>query len=246
MTPVRYILVAIAVAAAFAAGVIASRYGRPPAPTEIVISPRVEPAGETADAAPRPLGTCPSGMAAIPGGTLWQGAIADLPPGSDAEVAVPEFCIDVYEYPNRHHGMPRTHVNLAEARALCERESKHLCSEAEWLMACSGPSARPYSYGELRERWRCNTDGVTPGDALFIAPSGSHPGCRNEFGVFDLNGNVSEIVDGYSSIGGQMVVRGGTAWVGYQYGQSCYSRHTHPKDDAGWSDDGFRCCKDVE
>lgn len=37
------------------------------------------------------------------------------------------------------------------------------------------------------------------------------------------------------------ILRGGTMWSETHYGQSCHSRHAHPKD-ASSADDGFRCC----
>ena len=79
---------------------------------------------------------------------------------------------------------------------------------------------------------------------ISIVPSGSHPGCYNRWGVFDLNGNVSEWVGSinHRPDGSIAVLRGGTAWPGEDYGQDCFTRHAHPIFDAHWPDDGFRCC----
>jgi len=153
------------------------------------------------------------------------------------------FCMDIYEFPNIHHHLPRTEVSFLQAQELCRNEGKRLCSEFEWERACSGINEWAYSYGPEKENFRCNTDGVVEGDSGFIAPSGSHPGCKNRWGVYDLNGNVSEWVDAKEP-GNLAVLRGGAPWKSHHYGQSCFSRHAHPINDSSWLDDGFRCCAD--
>ncbi|MCB9475599.1 MAG: SUMF1/EgtB/PvdO family nonheme iron enzyme [Deltaproteobacteria bacterium] len=187
---------------------------------------------------------CPDGMAGIPAGsvdTKWTvtpgGDVADRGEARPVEA----FCIDRYEYPNERMALPRAKVNYIEAVELCRKAGKRLCREDEWELACAGPAARAYSYGVEKEPWRCNTDGVETGSDEFLAASGSHPGCRNAYGVYDLNGNLSEWVDKRVN-GNGAVVRGGTMWRA-EYGQSCYSRHRHGTTER-WVDDGFRCCAD--
>ncbi len=186
--------------------------------------------------------TCPEGMAVILGGQL------QLPPPEDDEKHLPvfetveTFCMDVYEYPNKKYEVPLTGLTFIDAQKICVSEGKRLCTEDEWLFACAGPESRPYSYSRIFQPWRCNTDGVYAGDCAKIGPSGSHPGCHNEYGVFDLNGNVSEWVTSREGMQDQYAVMGGAAWPA-DYGQSCYSRHTHSlEDSAKYGDDGFRCC----
>ena len=191
---------------------------------------------------------CPSDMAVIPGSSIkWVWTYSEQGEHRRVQTKLREikpFCMDRYEYPNRIHAMPRTEVSYIEAQDLCSKEGKYLCTEFQWEFSCSGEEGRPYSYGMQKEPWRCNTDGVATGNTVLIAPAGSHPGCRNRYGVFDLNGNVSEWV-AMRERGSLGVVRGGTAWPTDEYGQSCFSRHAHPVTDSQWPDDGFRCCKDA-
>jgi formylglycine-generating enzyme required for sulfatase activity len=111
-----------------------------------------------------------------------------------------------------------------------------------------------------------------PGEeALPIAPAGSFEQCRSPEGVHDLNGNVSEWVadpwnfeafgtpdtltqaaalDEHPPPGAGVeeepssfrTLRGGTMWSETFYGQSCHSRHGHPRTSPS-DDDGFRCCQ---
>ena len=155
------------------------------------------------------------------------------------------FCMDKFEYPNILHHFPKTEVSYFEAKELCEQSGKRLCTEHEWERACIGDNEWEYSYGPEKELFRCNTDGVEMGDDSLIAPCGSHPGCKNKWGVYDLNGNVSEWVE-ENEPGNHGVLRGGTAWKTDAYGQSCFSRHAHLRTDNTWKDDGFRCCAKVE
>lgn len=111
-----------------------------------------------------------------------------------------------------------------------------------------------------------------PGDhPLPIAPAGAFESCRSPEGVSDLNGNVSEWVAtpwNFEAFGDPdtltqgaaldespppgagidgdrpsfRTLRGGTMWSETFYGQSCHSRHAHPRTTPS-DDDGFRCCR---
>ena len=192
---------------------------------------------------------CPVGMVPIPGGEsdkIWlmkddgkQERISSTP------YNIKPFCMDKFEYPNKKHAKPVVHISFLDAREKCMKAGKRLCSEREWEWACTNSVDWKHCYGNQFEAWRCNTTGVIVGDIKQIGPTGSHPGCKNVFGVYDLNGNVSEWVDTVEP-GNMGVLRGGTAWVSNEYGQSCFSRHLHPITDKQWPDDGFRCCTDAD
>jgi formylglycine-generating enzyme required for sulfatase activity len=103
--------------------------------------------------------------------------------------------------------------------------------------ACSGVSVCPYPH--CRVSASPAGDGGPCGAAFQLKPTGSFPDCINEWGVFDINGNVWELVDHGDGIDH---FRGGA----YNCGDSeALHRCDH---DATWgpSARGFRCCKDPE
>lgn len=99
------------------------------------------------------------------------------------------FCIDRYEYPNEEGATPLGGVTWLQALAKCRAQGKRLCTSAEWQRVCSGPSGGAYPYGNEYDRRRC----VSGRDhRRGSAPSGSHPDCKSEEGVYDLSGNLWE------------------------------------------------------
>lgn len=145
--------------------------------------------------------------------------------------------------------LPWFPVTLAQAGAACQAAGKRLCTPAEWLDACRGPDQTVYSYGDPYSATTCN--GIDAfcycepsphcyskcGAAFHVMPTGSFSDCTNEWGLFDINGNVWEAVE-YGD--GQEHFRGGA----YNCGDS---EALHRCDyDATWNPSarGFRCCKD--
>lgn len=161
----------------------------------------------------KPL-SCPNGMAFV-----------DMPP---ARTSTPflRFCIDKYEYPNRAGGMPQTKLSLDEARALCERQGKRLCTEDEWKWACAGLEGRIYPYGNSFIDGRCNNDTRT------IESSGSKTNCVSPFGGYDMVGNVLEWVT---------AANGRPALMGGPYSK-CQNASPAQNTDAKPLS-GVRCCK---
>jgi formylglycine-generating enzyme required for sulfatase activity len=91
----------------------------------------------------------------------------------------------------------------------------------------------PHCYNQVS-----NEGGGPCGAAFRVMPTGSFPDCVNAYGVYDINGNVWEIVD---TDDGLEHFRGGA----YNCGDS---EMLHKCDyDATWgpSAKGFRCCKDL-
>jgi len=121
------------------------------------------------------------------------------------------FCMDRYEYPNRPGDYPVVMVTYYEAAQLCKAEGKRMCTEDEWTFACEGEDARPYPYGYERDPGKCVTDRRSGKaykpytgkrtEPYFVeqvadlwrgTPSGVKNECTNEFGVYDLSGNIDE------------------------------------------------------
>ncbi len=171
------------------------------------------------------------------------------------------FCIDRYEYPNRHGEYPVVVSTYAESQAACAAEGKRLCTETEWTFACEGEEGLPYPYGYERDPSRCHFERKAPLDiARDFAPrmlpstataldrafeglrSGERPACRSPFDVFDLTGNVDEWTTTVRRHGYRMILKGGHS--GYVRSRCrpatrghgpLYVNHTQ----------GFRCCRDA-
>ena len=154
---------------------------------------------------------------------------------------MPAFAIDRYEYPNRPGNEPMTGVALLEARGLCAKEGKTLCTQAQWTRACSGDAGRRFPYGNDYISGVCAAgfDGNAQTQPL---PSGLFSRCRTPEGVYDMAGNAAEWADGNGDnlLGGD--------WTGSlktpELSESC--RTNIPAEEVGTERRGFRCCKTVK
>lgn len=116
--------------------------------------------------------------------------LVDLPPGKQDRPFF-KVCIDRYEYPNTKDQRPKTGVSYDEARELCRKQGKRLCTAEEWQWGCSGLEGYTYPYGWNPEKHKCNTD-----DQTLPEPSGARHNCISKFGGYDMVGNVFEWVVG--------------------------------------------------
>ena len=145
--------------------------------------------------------------------------------------------------------------------------TKRLCKPAEWRNACMGPSHTTYGYGNTNEPRRCNDHGRSPVVAMYgnddlndptkwnwermnqpmlnqlpgtLAHAGDHPDCTNDYGVYDMVGNLHEWVADPKG-----TFQGGYYQDTQLNGEGCtYKTMAH----AVWYHDystGFRCCSDV-
>jgi formylglycine-generating enzyme required for sulfatase activity len=133
--------------------------------------------------------------------------------------------------------LPWTLVTQEEAEAACASVGFALCSNAEWLKACSGEGApRRFPYGEAHAPHRCN-DHVS-GDAR-VRPAGAFAECVTPEGTFDLSGNVWERTRDGQKRGASFRVNAVTFHV---EAAQCDAQYFAP---AALSDDdlGFRCCR---
>ena len=191
---------------------------------------------------PTPVATgmaCPEGMRLVGAGAFKMGtAPGDPMMGFDekalASVEVGSFCIDIFEYPNKRGTSPTASVGFADAKRLCEAQSKRLCSEAEWEKSCKGPGGAKWPYGNSFDANTCNTEDDI-GDSRSLSPGGRFAKCRSGFGVADLSGNVAEWTS-------DRMIKGGSFASG-DYAVRCSAR----KNGASFaksSEVGFRCCSD--
>ena len=99
-------------------------------------------------------------------------------------------------------------VNWLQAKMACEKAGKRICTEEEWVSACSGEPAEDnnnngmwgdddvegqmYPYGATYQPGNCHDQGDKyAGKAL---ATGSKDQCRTPSAIFDLAGNISEWV----------------------------------------------------
>lgn len=146
--------------------------------------------------------------------------------------------IDRFEYPNREGVRPATKVDYDDAVKLCEGVGKHLCSENEWELACSGPTRAKFPWGDAAPGpKRCVTKG-----AKGPAPSGSFTKCVGPSGVADLVGNVAEWTSTPFTEGKpQRVIRGGS-YLQSDAKLACDVRDYSLPGQGGSTHLGFRCC----
>ncbi|QSQ19217.1 SUMF1/EgtB/PvdO family nonheme iron enzyme [Pyxidicoccus parkwayensis] len=192
-------------------------------------------------------GDCPADMRRVSGGAFKMGTAEDdtmkfLDERPLASVQVPSFCIDVHEYPNRAGVPPKVGVSWEDARGLCEREGKRLCTEEEWEKACKGPGNARFPYGNTYNANTCNTETET-GDDRTLATSGSYKDCRSAYGVVDMAGNVAE----WTSTRFDKVdfTQKGGAFNRPDYSSRCSARKNGAPSERSNSV-GFRCCSGVK
>lgn len=94
---------------------------------------------------------------------------------------------------------PMNCVQYYAAEAYCSFAGGSVCTEKQWLSACSGPDARPFPYGNSFDLNACHMSSsseTVEGRARDTVPTGSYATCQGGLkGLFDMSGNVSEWVD---------------------------------------------------
>jgi len=166
---------------------------------------------------------------------------------------------------------PQGYISGKQARVACEQSGKRLCKADEWRNACMGPKKTVFPYGNKREVGRCNDNGRSAmhffnpqlddkpehlwmwghaGNMIdprlnqlegTLTRTGERSDCTNDYGVFDMVGNLHEWVDDPDG-----TFQGGYYLDTHLNGDGCYYRTTaHPMSHYDYST-GFRCCADVE
>jgi sulfatase modifying factor 1 len=166
---------------------------------------------------------------------------------------------------------PQGYISGVDASAACKQSGKRLCKPDEWRNACMGPKRTKFPYGNRRERGVCNDNGRSSlrffnpqlddkpehrwmwgyaGNMTdprlnqldgTLTRTGERSECTNEYGVYDMVGNLHEWVDDPDG-----TFQGGYYLDTHINGDGCYYRTTaHPMSHLDYST-GFRCCADVE
>lgn len=151
-----------------------------------------------------------------------------------------QFCIDQYEATLDGSAaksvagvIPAVSITQIEATGACVSVGKRLCSDAEWLRACQGPSGYTYPYGNTLQVGSCNDSGS-------IAVTGNYAGCITEDGVYDMVGNVGEWTNDPNG-----TFRGGFFGDIALNGQGCLYVTTAFNASHSDTRTGFRCCADA-
>ena len=184
------------------------------------------------------------GGGASSGGGAGGGGVVDA--GCPAEMVTTHDggCIDRYEAFITSEGtfsragvFPANFLTSAEEQAACALMGKHVCTEAEWVSACEGPSGFRYPYGNTSSSTACNgLDALVHGPSL----SGQFTNCVGGYpGLFDLSGNLAERTS--TCDGGTCRVHGGSYLTTADGGLDCTTGFDVPASNPG--DIGFRCCR---
>lgn len=159
--------------------------------------------------------------------------------------------------------VPQAYISGDQAAKACENAGKRLCTDAEWLRACQGPTFATYPYGDALEPGVCNdaraehpvieyygTDASWIWSELDNAcidqlhdsldRAGENPGCITAEGAYDMMGNLHEWTADPAG-----TFRGGYYVDTVQNGPGClYKTTAHTTSYWDYST-GFRCCGDV-
>lgn len=168
------------------------------------------------------------------------------------------YCMDRYEYPNRAGELATVMNSWNSAKAQCAAIGKRLCTATEWTLACEGPDRLPFPYGYVRDAEACNIDKTSPRvnearlfssrtQAAEIArldqrePSGARARCVSPYGVFDMTGNVDELVVNERGVPFKSALKGGN-WG--EYRNACRPATLGHDEGFRYYQLGFRCCLD--
>jgi Sulfatase-modifying factor enzyme 1 len=161
--------------------------------------------------------------------------------------------------------IPQAYVSGVQALAACREAGKRLCAPVEWRAACVGSQGYAFPYGPDRVPGRCHDSGANPmltyhadtqargwgplelNDPRNIelegtlAKTGAFPDCVNDFGLYDMVGNLHEWTGDPNG-----TFQGGYWLDTSLHGDGCaYRTIAHPFDYRDYST-GFRCCADPE
>ncbi len=157
---------------------------------------------------------------------------------------------------------PQAHISQEQAASACEEAGKRLCTRDEWVTACKGRVPTLYPYGQRHRPGYCNDAGVSPLGILSgkhktyddrtmndrrlnqvpgtLARTGTYHRCQNEYGIFDMSGNLHEWT---AETKGEF--HGGYYLDTTMLGEGCeYVTDGHDKNYRDYSV-GFRCCSDA-
>jgi len=233
--------------------------------------PRFHPVSEGSLPSVKSGTTCPTGMANVLERFCvdkWEGTLVEKN-GDGSEVAFSPFrtpqADHVYIAKTAAGVIPQGYVSPRIAEAACKQAGKRLCHPVEWRTACAGSEGYAFGYGPTRIANKCHDTGASPMVAYHadtmkrgwglvelndprnnqveggIGKTGQFPDCTNDFGVYDMVGNLSEWTADTNG-----TFQGGLWLDTAQHGDACaYRTISHGYGYHDYST-GFRCCADPQ
>ena len=159
--------------------------------------------------------------------------------------------------------VPQGYISAAQGQSACKAAGKRLCHPVEWRGACGGSDGFAFPYGPTRAAGKCKDSGAKPmlqyhADTMKrgwgreelndprnnqleggLAKTGASPECVNDYGAFDMVGNLHEWTADPNG-----TFQGGYWLDTSQHGDGCaYRTIAHAFDYHDYST-GFRCCAD--
>jgi hypothetical protein len=132
---------------------------------------------------------CPAGMTLVGSGEA--GYCIDTYEASRPDATATSAGVDATRSESRAGVLPWQQVTFADASAACEAAGKRLCTDTEWVGACTGGSTTSlYPYGANYRGDTCHGSNAPPVRAA--SATGGFAGCQSAAAVFDLSGNVEE------------------------------------------------------
>jgi formylglycine-generating enzyme len=233
------------------------------------VPPKFHPEDDGSLPPVKPNATCPADMAPVLGRYCvdkYEGILVEKQPdGSEktwSPYVVPEkdhtyFARSVKDV------VPQGYVSAKTAEAACRASGKRLCQPSEWRVACAGSEGTVFPYGPARVAGKCRDNGTSPMVAYHsatmkrgwgltelndprnnqmegtLAKTGAFPDCVNDFGAYDMVGNLHEWTADTNG-----TFQGGYYLDTSQHGDGCaYRTISHGYEYHDYST-GFRCCAD--
>jgi hypothetical protein len=198
----------------------------------------------------------------------YEGALVEVTGGGETAWSPYEMPIEgrTYKATSTAGAFPQGYISGVQAQAACMQAGKRLCKPVEWRTACMGPKKQLWGYSASRTDNACNDRGRSPmlhfypevntswklvgmtemNDARLnqldgsLMKTGASPQCTNEYGVYDMVGNLHEWTSDPNG-----TFQGGYYLDTHQNGDGCGYRTTAHEFAYHDYSTGFRCCADV-